>query len=141
MHHRPALCTTKSNFAMWFCTGVHFGSAQRSFVPIRWCTRRFCMFVICLSGFVRATLCTTSRVQDYVVLHRPALCTTKLRCTLWCTRTMLETTDLHCTPPICVVRHGAQGGHMSHKGDLCLSEAAPETQYSQRPILFRWCTT
>ncbi len=28
-----------------FCTNIHFGSAQRSFVLIRWCTRRFCMFV------------------------------------------------------------------------------------------------
>ena len=28
------------------CTGVHFVSAQCSFVLIRWCTRRFCMFVI-----------------------------------------------------------------------------------------------
>ena len=27
-------------------TDVHFGSAQRSFVPIRWCIRQFCMFVI-----------------------------------------------------------------------------------------------
>ena len=32
----------------------------------------------CLSGVVRAKLCTTSWVQDYVVHHQPALCTTGL---------------------------------------------------------------
>ncbi len=30
---------------------------------------------VCVSRFVRATLCTTLKVQDYVVHHRPALCT------------------------------------------------------------------
>ena len=42
----------------------------------------FCLSV-CLSGFVRPTLCTTLWVQDYIVHHQPALCTT----------------DLHCAPP------------------------------------------
>ncbi len=42
---------------------------------------------VCLSGFVRATLCTTSWVEDNAVHHWPALCTT----------------DLHCA-------HGAKGG-------------------------------
>ena len=41
MHHWPAL-----RFTMQFCTIVHFGGTQRSCVLIRWCTRRFCMFVI-----------------------------------------------------------------------------------------------
>ncbi len=31
-------------------------------------------------------LCTTSMVQDYIVHHRSALCTTDLHCTPWCTR-------------------------------------------------------
>ena len=31
---------------------------------------------LCGFGFVRATLCTTSWVQDHIVHHRPALCTT-----------------------------------------------------------------
>ena len=34
----------------------------------------FCMSV-CVSGCVRATLCTTSTVQDYIVHHWLALCT------------------------------------------------------------------
>ncbi len=41
---------------------------------------------VCLCGFLRATLCTTSWVQEYVVHHRPALCTPKLCCAPWCTR-------------------------------------------------------
>ena len=31
---------------MKFYTDIQFGSAQHRFVLIRWCTRRFCMFVI-----------------------------------------------------------------------------------------------
>ena len=34
--------------------------------------------VVSLSGFVEPTLCTTSMVQNYVVHHQPALCTTNL---------------------------------------------------------------
>ncbi len=41
---------------------------------------------VCLFGFVIPTLCTTSWAQDYLVHHRPALCTTNLRCVPWCTR-------------------------------------------------------
>ena len=41
---------------------------------------------VCLCGFLRATLCTTSWVQEYVVHHRPALCTPKLCCAPWCSR-------------------------------------------------------
>ncbi len=46
----------------------------------------FTFRLMSLSGFVRATLCTTSTVQDYVVHHWPALCTTYLCCAPWCTR-------------------------------------------------------
>ena len=35
---------------------------------------------MCLSGFVRATLCTTSMVQNYIVHRQPALCTGDLHC-------------------------------------------------------------
>ena len=41
---------------------------------------------VCVCVFVRAMLCTTSWVQDYIVHHRPALWTTDLRCAPWCTR-------------------------------------------------------
>ncbi len=40
---------------------------------------------VCVSGFVRTMLFTTSVVQDYIVHHRPALCTTVLCCARWCT--------------------------------------------------------
>ena len=44
--HHGELCgpTCKSRFTMQFCTSVHLGGAQWSFVLIRWCTRQFCMF-------------------------------------------------------------------------------------------------
>ena len=49
VHHRPTVSTTGLCCAPWctrgpmyFCTDIHFGSAQRGFVPIRWCTRQFC---------------------------------------------------------------------------------------------------
>ncbi len=70
MHHRPALCTTALHCAPW-CTWGNYsifvvdnehanqgsqyssvtmhtsiGSAQRSFVLIRWCTKQFSIFVI-----------------------------------------------------------------------------------------------
>ncbi len=35
---------------------------------------------------MRPTLCTTSTVQDYVLHHRPALCTTNMCCAPWCIR-------------------------------------------------------
>ncbi len=38
---------------------------------------------VCLPGFVRATLCTTSRVKDYFVHHQPKLCTTDLLCAIF----------------------------------------------------------
>ncbi len=49
--------------------------------------------VVGFTGFVRATLCTTSMVHDYGVHHWPALCTTDLHCApltyqpwpWWCT--------------------------------------------------------
>ena len=41
---------------------------------------------VCLSVWVCVMLCTTSMVQDYVVRHRPALGTTNLHCSPWCTR-------------------------------------------------------
>ena len=41
---------------------------------------------VCGGGVVKATLCTTSWVQDYVAHHGPALCTTDLCFVPWCTR-------------------------------------------------------
>ncbi len=38
---------------------------------------------VCVGRFVRATLGTASTVQDYVVHHRPMLCTTDPCCTWW----------------------------------------------------------
>ena len=38
--------TINMQIKVQFCTDIHFVSAQHSFVPIRWCTRRVCMFVI-----------------------------------------------------------------------------------------------
>ncbi len=52
---------------------------------------------VCLSGFVEPTLCTTSTVHSFIVYHRPALCTTDLRCTPWCTRGLLKTCTLGCS--------------------------------------------
>ena len=39
-----------------------------------------------LLQYPKVTLCSSSWVQDYVVHHRPALCTTELHCAPWCTR-------------------------------------------------------
>ncbi len=63
----------------------------------RWAVMHHFLSVLLSSRFVRATLRTTSTVQDYIVRHQPALCTT----------------DLHFAPPTCIVHHGAQGGPMS----------------------------
>ncbi len=61
VHHQPAfngdVCPSDEGVAStFFCTDVRFGSAQLSFVPIMWCTRRYCMFVNFFDG-----------VQCYVV--------------------------------------------------------------------------
>ena len=58
---------------------------------------------VCLCGFVRPTLCTTSWVQDYVVQYWPALCTTRWCCAPWCTKGTYDTqtairTSSYCTP-------------------------------------------
>ncbi len=43
VHHQPALCAMvqkggKSRLTIKFCTDVHFGGAQCSFVLNKWCT-------------------------------------------------------------------------------------------------------
>ncbi len=43
-----------------FCTDIHFGSEQRSFVPTRRCKRRFCMFVIKFSDGVQCSVVSLS---------------------------------------------------------------------------------
>ncbi len=44
--HCASWCTRETYVAMGVCTDVHFGGAQCSFVLTRWCTQRFCSFVI-----------------------------------------------------------------------------------------------
>ncbi len=56
MNHQAVLHTTELRCAPWctrgtcvpekFCTDVHFGGAEFSFVLTRWCIRQFCMFAI-----------------------------------------------------------------------------------------------
>ncbi len=89
VHYRPVLCTTivhKGYLCLWEVgvtpdifinreAGERIGSVRPS---VR--------LSVNLSGFVRPTLCTTLWVQDYVLHHWPALCTTRLRCAPWCTR-------------------------------------------------------
>ena len=66
-----------------FCS-VHFGSAQRSFVPIRWCTGRFCMFVINFFMMYNAVLSVSVGLWNLRCAlphrYRTMLCTTDLRC-------------------------------------------------------------
>ncbi len=50
---------------------------------------------VCLSGFVRSILCTTLWVQDYVVHHRPELCTMVHKGDLC-------QSDVEVTPDICM---------------------------------------
>ena len=58
--------TCKSRFTVQFCTDIHFGSAQCSFLPIRWWTRRFCMFVINIFWWCLMQCCQS---QCWWVLH------------------------------------------------------------------------
>ena len=39
------------------------------------------VWCVSVCGFVGPTLCTTAKVQSYIVHHRPALCTIDLRIT------------------------------------------------------------
>ena len=98
-----------------------WGSAQCT-VLIRWCTRHEDCFAcswsaltvmvqnmmlsvyVCVCEFVRATLCTTSTVQDYVVHHQPALCPIMHKAP-WMNLTHMYTPDEHRFP---LVHHGAK---------------------------------
>ena len=62
-------------------------------------------------------LCTTLWAPDYVVHHRPALCTT----------------GFHFAPPGCVLHHGAQGGLMWFFGWQRKSILSPNIVYGNQP--------
>ena len=87
LHCAPStcVCTTSLPCAPW-CIGGPMSvrrslltRAQTQNIVIWWLTtyiRCFrCFQSRCLSGFVRAMLCITSTVQDYVLHSQPALCT------------------------------------------------------------------
>ena len=94
VRHRAALCTMHKGDEH-ANQGSQCSSAQCTFVPIRWCTRHVCMFVIkffwmaCLSvclSVTRQKLLDNMHHQPTNPTNQPVLCTTDLHCAPWCTR-------------------------------------------------------
>ena len=76
----------ENNFLNFLTKLVFFHTLVASSVSRRGYRISLVCVSVCVCVLVEATLCTNSTAQSYFVYHRPALCTTELRCAPWCPR-------------------------------------------------------